>query len=96
MSDLRITDEAVEAAADAYLLVKPTDRVGWRLDKMRIALEAALPLLAPQPVVDREAIAKAIHDANFPLCSREHALYADGPSGDQADAVLALLNGAAS
>ena len=57
MSDPRITDEAVEAAERAY--VKHwRDRVPAAGAGMRAALEAALPHLAPQPVVDRDAAAR--------------------------------------
>jgi hypothetical protein len=76
MTDPRITDEAVEAAARTYF-----ENLGWDWDELdtdlkdhgenkaavlrefRAALEAALPHLAPQPVVDREALEKAIAEA---------------------------------
>jgi DNA-binding transcriptional regulator YiaG len=101
MSDPRITDEATEAAAhslrqfDAEGQWEPGE-LGLLLayrDAARSALEAAVPLLAPQPAVDREALIKTIDKAGalevggtlWPL-DRKNVR-------EIADAVLALING---
>jgi DNA-binding transcriptional regulator YiaG len=93
MSDPRITDEAIEAGASAIgdLYGHPPD--DYRIDA-RSALEAGVPLLAPQPVVDREQIAMKLSlvrfsdeesDRMIELTMRE--------AWPLADAVLALING---
>lgn len=51
MADPRITDAAVQRAAQAYW-----ETEGNRAVCMRAALEAALPDLAPQPMVDPAAV----------------------------------------
>lgn len=56
-----VTDEAVEAAERAYM-ERWRDRVPAPGAGMRAALEAAVPLLAPQPVADQEALSRAISD----------------------------------
>lgn len=80
-----VTDEAVEAAERAYM-ERWRDRVPAPGAGMRAALEAAVPLLAPQPVVDREAVEEAVG-----------AVWLDPQVsyGLVVDAVLALINGTA-
>jgi hypothetical protein len=94
----RITDEAVEAAEREYEAFGGT---------MRDALEAVLPHLEPQPVVDREELV---------ALQKAHRYVADSALGEPgcicglefpggfdyiehaehvADVVLALLNGSA-
>lgn len=103
-----VTDEAVEGGAKAFWDYQADDSADlgpWPPDPeksddadltrrfVRIVLEAAAPLLAPQPVVDREALVKAIDNAgalevggtNWPL-DRKNVQ-------EIADAVLALING---
>jgi len=109
MTDPRITDEAVEAAARTYF-----ENLGWDWDELdtdlkdhgenkaavlrefRAALEAALPHLAPQSVVDREALKQAIRKAANSEQSFGGATWVDGTLNDYTDAVLALINGSAS
>jgi len=67
MATSDVTDDAVEEAARA-LWARDYPGQSWESgplhwlltyrDRARAALEAALPLLAPQPVVDREALAR--------------------------------------
>jgi hypothetical protein len=108
MTDPRITNrtKAYRAARDAWHAAycgedracTPGDHCEGAPDRkaLQAALGAALAHLAPQPVVDREQIAKAIHDAVWPNCPNEHVIFADGTEGDAADAVLALINGSVS
>ncbi len=77
MSDPRITDEAIEAAAKAIYETPhdslsrdgydraPRDIQKLYLAEAEAALEAALPHLAPQPQpVDREALERLVNGAN--------------------------------
>src|SRR4051794_19250574 len=52
MSDPRVTDKVVGVAFAAFT----SGKFAHPVQAMRSALEAAVPLLAPQPVVDREAL----------------------------------------
>jgi hypothetical protein len=98
--DPRITDEVVEAARRAREDVirsidLAADGSDWP-DPMRAALEAAVPLLAPQPLVDWEA---ALQE----LLSYCHVQAKDGDAtedeqlayDDVAIRLSALLNGSA-
>jgi hypothetical protein len=107
MTSARITDEAVEAAAKA-IYETPHDglsRQGYSrapreiqklyLAEARAALEAALPHLAPQPVVDREALEKALRAELVQQGVDE--FHDPMPLARQlTDAVLALINGSVS
>jgi hypothetical protein len=103
MSDPRITDEAVEAAARSLNrnLFNDPQQADWQevvRGTARAALEAALPHLAPQSVVDREAIAAVLREHMWiPSESRCSCgdEYIEFVSHHQAEAVLALLNGGA-
>lgn len=57
-----VTDEAVEAAERAYM-ERWRDRVPAPGAGMRAALEAAVPLLAPQPVASQERVAEVLYTA---------------------------------
>src|SRR5258705_13780400 len=72
--DPRITNEAVMAAGKAVSL-------DWQnfVPGMRAALEAAVPLLDPRPLLDREAVYRAISGEAF-----------IGPAEDATAAVMAL------
>jgi hypothetical protein len=106
VSDPRVTDEAVDKALDVVmddghngLDCRPGRNLG---DTVRAALEAAMPLLAPQPVVDREALISTfletfdkggLWDGLEPEAYkvRHRTKWATA----FADAVLALINGTA-
>lgn len=103
---MQITEEARRAAAIAVavevngwpgaasLPYHPTDPTA--ADTMRritdVALEAAAPLLAPQPVVDREALMQLLDDyavgRYVPEDLAQHRAF-------MADAIERLLNGTA-
>lgn len=105
MADLGITDEAVEAAVKSLHpglfeeggLLHPMLANSGRWDarrKVRAALEAAVPLLAPEPV-DREALVSGLKK-HFGYCSEGPNCGAcESKAEETADAVLALLNGTA-
>lgn len=105
----RVTDEAVEAAATAMRPILFADGPAGALvrderdrtrTQARAALEAAVPLLAPQPVVDREALVQLVAYCREREVykGRDNEIGADTAYGDVADrldAVLALINGTA-
>lgn len=83
-----VTDEAVEAAYQAY-----SDDTSVSIhDGLRNALEAAAPLLGPRPLLDRETMLRAIVAASEPegsdnIMGRE---YVENYADVFADAVLKL------
>lgn len=111
MSDPRITDEMVAKAERAWnaAWLLPIASPG-RLDWMRAALEAALPLIAPQPV-DRDALSAELDAHIWKSWQRQGHLMAGCTCGwkdvdrgrlyssawrwHRLDAVLALVNGEA-
>lgn len=95
MNAVEITDEAVEAAVVAFRDAHAEGVIVGRHEKaIRAVLEAALPHLAPRPVVDREAL-KA-HLLRTEVVNTESGTW-DTPTTQEADhiadAVLALFNG---
>jgi hypothetical protein len=100
----RITDEAVEAiairVAPAMSMGLAWDELGevlqnfW-LNRSRAALEAALPHLAPQPVVDREALARA-WEQGWRRGVLDTSESTDASATTNPYAVLARMNGGAS
>lgn len=69
-----VTDEAVNAATGVY---------GGPTARMRRALEAAIPLLGPRPLLDREALTEEIFRATAMQVSRNS-------SRDAADVALRM------
>lgn len=106
MSDPRITDEAVEVTAaqlwhfvwsdvDPYSNASEAEKDVCRRSA-RDVLNDAVPLLAPQPVVDREVLIEALINLH---ASRKGGWVMEQDMQDareEVDAVLALLNGGAS
>jgi hypothetical protein len=101
MTDPRIPQITGEAVMAAARVLGGDDPSVLQMDAARIALEAALPHLeiAPQPVVDREALGEWLYDY---LSGRRGADSAPWSARmpetkeywfKRADAVLALING---
>jgi len=89
----RITDEAMAAAQAAMRGHDCNDVVARNIPHLaRVALEAALPHLAPQPT--REQIEQRIR--RLYIDGGANITHAQEAAKDVADAVLALINGSAS